>query len=54
MGILILEFIRSLLTLTPGELLILGVLGVVAWAWGRWILRNHRVPPDALEHPDQS
>jgi hypothetical protein len=37
--------LQILLGLTPGELLTFGILGVPAWVWWRWILRNHRIPP---------
>ena len=46
--------LQILLGLTPGEYVTFGILGIAAWAWSRWILRNHRLPPDALNQPDQS
>lgn len=46
--------LQSLSGLTPGEFFTFGILGIAACAWGCWILRNHRVPPDAFKHPDQS
>jgi hypothetical protein len=51
LGNLVLQILPGL---APGEFFTFGILGISALVWSRWILRNHRAPPDAFEHPDQS
>ena len=54
MGFLANLALQALSGLTPGEFFTFGILAIAAWLWWRWIVRNHRPPPDAFERPDKS